>query len=531
MTEPIYDVRSFWELLEKRAAATPDLPMLIDAADRRVTFSEFKAWAERAAAGFRAMGVGENSVVTWQLPTRIETLVASFALSRLGAIQNPIIQIYREREVGFALAQMRSEFVLVPGVWRNFDYVDMVERLSADLPSPPQIIVAYDSLPEGDPSALPPPSGVPETLPPPPATAADAPIKWVYYTSGTTSDPKGAQHTDGTLLAGGIGLALKLDMQPSDVGSIAFPYSHIGGPNYVVMMLTHGMPAVLLEAFVPAEAVEIYKRHNVTMAGGSTAFYISFINEQRKQPGKKIIPTLRILSGGGAPKPPELFLEVASEIDARLCHGYGMTECPMISQGGPRDSDDQLMYSEGGPVEGCVITIVREDGSLAKPNEVGEVRLEGPMLLKGYRDDALNADAFDEQGRFRTGDIGFLRPDGYITLTGRLKDVIIRKGENISAKEVEDVLYTHPKVGDCAVIGLIDRERGERVCAVVETAPGQTPLTFEEMVAWCKEAGLMTQKIPEQLEVVEQLPRNPTFKILKYKLRDQYNQQPSKSPS
>ena len=311
----------------------------------------------------------------------------------------------------------------------------------------------------------------------------------MYYTSGTTSDPKGAQHTDGTLLAGGIGLALKLDMQPSDVGSIAFPYSHIGGPNYVVMMLTHGMPAVLLEAFVPAEAVEIYKRHDVTMAGGSTAFYISFINEQRKQPGEKIIPTLRILSGGGAPKPPELFLEVANEIDARLCHGYGMTECPMISQGGPRDSDDQLMYSEGGPVEGCVITIIREDGSFAKPNEVGEVRLEGPMLLKGYRDDALNADAFDDQGRFRTGDIGFLRPDGYITLTGRLKDVIIRKGENISAKEVEDILYTHPKVGDCAVIGLIDRERGERVCAVVETAPGQTPLTFEEMVAWCKEAG------------------------------------------
>ena len=520
MTEPIYDVRSFWELLEKRAAATPDRTMLIDAADRRVTFAEFKTWAERAAAGFCAMGIRENSVVTWQLPTRIETLVASFALSRLGAVQNPIIQIYREREVGFALAQMRSEFVLVPGVWRNFDYVDMVERLSADLASPPQIVNAYDTLPEGDPSTLPP-------VPSVPVTADLAPVKWVYYTSGTTSDPKGAQHTDGTLLAGGIGLALKLDMQPSDVGSIAFPYSHIGGPNYVVMMLTHGMPAVLLEAFVPAEAIAIYKRHNVTMAGGSTAFYIAFINEQRKQPGDKIIPTLRILSGGGAPKPPELFLEVANEIDARLCHGYGMTECPMIAQGGPRDTDDQLMYSEGGPVKGCVISIIRENGSLADANEVGEVRLQGPMLLKGYRDEALDADAFDAQGRFRTGDVGFLRPDGYITLTGRLKDVIIRKGENISAKEVEDILYRHPKVGDCAVIGLIDRERGERVCAVVETAPGQQPLTFAEMVAWCKDAGLMTQKIPEQLEVVEQLPRNPTFKILKYKLRDEYNQRPA----
>ena len=175
MTEPIYDVRSFWELLEKRAAATPDRPMLIDAADRRVTFSEFKSRAERAAAGFHAMGIGEDTVVTWQLPTRIETLVASFALSRLGAIQNPIIQIYREREVGFALAQMRSEFVLVPGVWRNFDYVGMIERLSRDLAAPPKIVVAYESLPDGDPSMLPPPC--PKTRASNSSSTATSPIR------------------------------------------------------------------------------------------------------------------------------------------------------------------------------------------------------------------------------------------------------------------------------------------------------------------------------------------------------------------
>lgn len=510
---PIYDARSFWELLERRVALTPERTMLLDADDRRVSFGQFKAWAERVAAGFAAMGITKDSVVTWQLPTRIETLVASFALCRLGATQNPIIQIYREREVGFALAQMQSDLVLVPGVWRNFDYVRMVNELSAGLPKRPQVLVAYDALPEGDPS----------TLPPPPSPAADAdntPIKWVYYTSGTTSDPKGAQHTDGTLLAGGVGLAIKMNMQPDDVGSIAFPYAHIGGPNYVVMMLTHGIPAVLLEAFAIDEALEVYRRHNVTMAGGSTAFYISFINTQRKDPSTKVLRSLRILSGGGAPKPPELFLEVKNEIGAMLCHGYGMTEVPMIAQGGPADSDDQLMYTEGGPVKDCVINIVREDGTLADADEVGEVRLSGPMVFKGYRDPKLNADAFDAQGRFRTGDLGLLRKDGYITLTGRLKDVIIRKGENISAKEVEDILYTHPKVGDCAVIGLKDRERGELVCAVVETAPGADPLTFDEMAAWCKQAGLMTQKIPERLEVMT-LPRNPTFKILKYKLREQ----------
>jgi acyl-CoA synthetase (AMP-forming)/AMP-acid ligase II len=262
------------------------------------------------------------------------------------------------------------------------------------------------------------------------------------------------------------------------------------------------------------------------MAGGSTAFYIGFLNEQRKNPGEKLIPTLRMLSGGGAPKPPEVYFEVKAEMGIPVAHGYGMTECPMIAQGGPADTDDQLAHSEGAPVFRCEISIVREDGSEADAGEEGEVRLAGPMLFKGYTDPALNASAFDELGRFRTGDLGVKRADGHVTLTGRLKDVIIRKGENISAKEVEDILYTHPKVKDCAVIGLPDRERGERVCAVVETADGQEPLTFAEMVQWCRDAGLMTQKIPEQLEVRDPLPRNATLKILKFVLRDELKNQP-----
>jgi cyclohexanecarboxylate-CoA ligase len=514
MAEPLYAARTFWELLDQRVTATPDAPMLLDAADRRLTFAEFRDRVERVAAGLLALGVHEGSHVTWQLPTRIATVVVSFALSRLGAVQNPIIQIYREREVGFAIRQTQAELVLVPGTWRGFDYVAMVESIAAGLDRTPQILVAYDSLPEGDPS----------TLPPPPVAAddpADAPIRWIYYTSGTTSDPKGVQHTDGTLIAGGIGMAKALKMTPDDVGSIAFPYAHIGGPDYIVTVLAEGFPVVLLEAFAPAEAIEVFNRHGVTMAGGSTAFYITFLNAQRKNPNEPLIPTLRMLSGGGAPKPPEVYFEVKNEMGIPVAHGYGMTECPMIVQGSPNDTDDQLATSEGAPVFRCEVSIVRDDGSDAPAGEVGEVRLAGPMLFKGYTDDALNESAFDEKGRFRTGDLGVLRPDGHVTLTGRLKDVIIRKGENISAKEVEDVLYTHPKVGDVAVIGLPDRERGERVCAVVETAPGQTPIDFDEMVDWCRQAGLMVQKIPEQLEVREQLPRNATLKVLKFQLRDE----------
>ena len=222
-----------------------------------------------------------------------------------------------------------------------------------------------------------------------------------------------------------------------------------------------------------------------------------------------------------------MYTEVMAEMGIPICHGYGMTECPMIAQGGPDDTEAQLMYTDGPPVTACEVTIVTAEGTVAVQGEDGEVRLRGPMVFKGYTDESLNADAFDEAGRFRTGDLGHLDADGYVVLTGRLKDVIIRKGENISAKEIEDLLYQHPKVGDVAVIGLPDRERGERVCACIERAPGADDLTFDEMVEYLKGADLMVQKIPEQLEVMDELPRNQTLrKVLKQDLRDMYRDAP-----
>jgi acyl-CoA synthetase (AMP-forming)/AMP-acid ligase II len=185
------------------------------------------------------------------------------------------------------------------------------------------------------------------------------------------------------------------------------------------------------------------------------------------------------------------------------------------------------MYTDGKPVTACEIRIVTLEGPVAEQGQDGEVRLKGPMVFKGYTDPSLNADAFDDEGWFRTGDVGHLDADGHVVLTGRLKDVIIRKGENISAKEIEDLLYQHPKVGDVAVIGLPDKDRGERVCAVVERATGTDDLEFGEMVSFLKGADLMVQKIPEQLEVVDELPRNQTLrKVLKQDLRDTYRDKP-----
>jgi acyl-CoA synthetase (AMP-forming)/AMP-acid ligase II len=474
--------------------------MLLDERDRRVSFGACRAQAERVAAGLFALGIGEGTPVTWQLPTRIESVLLSLALARLGAVQNPILPIYREREVGAVLRQTGARWLIVPGVFRGFDYPAMARALRDAAAGCFEVLGADGALPDADPARLP--------SPPLDGTA----VRWLYTTSGTSAEPKCVRHSDATLIAGGTGLAVALDAQPDDVGSIPFPYTHIGGPDYLVMMLLRGMSAVLLESFVPEPALALFRRLGVTMSGGSTAFYQAFLAEQRKQPGAPILPSLRLLAGGGAPKPPELFHQVRRELGVPIVHGYGMTECPMIASGTPTDSDEQLANTDGRPVEGCELRVVD-----------GEVRVRGPMLCHGYTDAALTAQAFDADGFFCTGDLGHLRADGHVVLTGRSKELILRKGENLSPREIEDLLATHPSVAAVAVIGLPDADRGERVCAVVETRPGAEPLSFAAMQLHCRAAGLMTQKIPEQLEILDALPRNATLKILKHELRARFS--------
>ncbi|MFE9597422.1 class I adenylate-forming enzyme family protein [Streptomyces hokutonensis] len=490
--------RTLWELVVRRADLTPDRPVFLQD-DRALTFGELRDRSERVAAGLYGMGVRPGTVVAWQLPTRIETALLSFALARLGAVQTPVIPFYRDREVGFALRESKAEFFAVPGTWRGFDHTELARRLGAR-----GIFEAYDDaqLPDGEPSLL------------PAAPVDGTSVRWIYWTSGTTSDPKGVLHTDRSLIAGGSCLAHALRLTADDVGSMAFPYAHIAGPDYTVMLLLYGFPAVMFEQFALPDALEGYRKHGVTVAGGSTAFYSMFLAEQRKQPGTPVIPSLRLLAGGGAPKPPEVYHSVVREMGVQLTHGYGMTEVPMITMGDPEDTTENLATTEGRPPEGMEIRIA----------EGGEVRLRGEAVCQGYLDPAQTAEAFDADGFLRTGDLGVVTDSGHLILTGRLKDVIIRKGENISAKEIEDLLAAHPDVGDVAVVGLPDAERGERVCAVVEQPPGAGELTLSVVTDHLRAEGLSVHKLPEQLEIVDALPRNETLrKVLKYRLRERYS--------
>jgi acyl-CoA synthetase (AMP-forming)/AMP-acid ligase II len=208
---------------------------------------------------------------------------------------------------------------------------------------------------------------------------------------------------------------------------------------------------------------------------------------------------------------------------AGVVSGYGMTEAPILTMNHRDAPDDVLATTEGPAVAGTSLRIVTVEGKVAGAGEEGEVRAKGPQVTLGYVDPALDADAFDDEGWFRTGDLGTLDAEGNLTITGRLKDVIIRKGENISAKEVEDLLFTHPAVADVAVIGLPDAESGERACAVVVPAPDAEPITFDEMTRHLLDAGLITRKLPEQLEVVDALPRNPSGKIVKFELQERFS--------
>ena len=518
---PLLGARTIWELVERRAEATPDRTLLSDEHDRTLTCAQLRDEAAACAAGLFETGIRAGTTVSWQLPTRLETIVLSCALARLGAVQNPIIPIYGAREVGAMLDQAASEWFVVPGAWQGVDYTALAARCCAQTPHGTTPLTIDTKL--GEPGF---PTGDPATLPDPPVPTedpdADA-VRWIYTTSGTTSLPKGVLHTDRTLIAAGTGLGHAFAVDDDDVAMFAVPWAHIAGPDWLVLMTTWGLPTVVMEVFVPQEAVAFMRAHRVTMTGGATALYQALLALQRARPSEPLVPSLRILMGGGGPKPPELFFEVQREMfGVRITHGYGMTEVPMIANGSPSDTDEQLAYSDGAPVTGCEVRIVRDDGAVADAGEEGSIHVRGPMRFRGYLDPTQTAEAIDADGWFDTGDRGLLRPDGHVAVTGRNKDVIIRKGENIGAVEVESVVYEHPSVSAVAVIGLPDAERGERVCAVIELVHGAAPLTLDDVRAHCREVGLSKRKWPEQVEVVDEMPRNPTMKILKFKLKEQF---------
>ncbi len=513
------DNSGLWEIIVARAAATPSAVIAIDEDGRTLTAQSFLDDAERAAAGLAALGIGPDVAVSWMLPTWLESAVLVAALARLGAVQNPMLPILGPREMRFITEQTKAKFIIVPSEWRGREFGQEAAAIAADLPADLpglQVLLVDRKLPEGDPATLPPP--------PKSVTLDNAPVRWIFYTSGTTADPKGARHTDLTVKASAIGMIAALEIDETDRAAMVFPFTHIGGIGWLYTMLLTGCCCIFVEAFVPATTIPVLVREQVTLAGAGTPFHMAYLACQREAPESPLFPDARAFPGGGAPKPPQLHFDVKDELGGvGIVSGYGLTEAPILTMNSVRDNDVQLAETEGTPTPGVVLRLVKLDGELAKADEEGEVRAKGPQMFKGYLNAALDADAFDDEGWFRTGDIGLIDPDGHLRITGRVKDIIIRHGENISAKEVEDLLFTHPDIADVAVIGLPDPKTGERACAVMTLAEGADAPSSQDLFKFLTEAGLAKQKVPEQLEVVEAIPRNPSGKVLKHELRAQYS--------
>jgi acyl-CoA synthetase (AMP-forming)/AMP-acid ligase II len=376
------------------------------------------------------------------------------------------------------------------------------------------VLVIDGPLPDGDPEQLPPPPGSAPAPTPAVGAGVPAPVRWYFYTSGSTGRPKGARHSDAGLIAVARGMAEHLAMVPSDRNGLAFPVAHIGGPINLLVSFLSGAAQILIAVFEPARSVAVLRREGVTLAGSGTAFHLGYLEVQREHPDAPIFPHLRGCPGGGAPKPAGLHGEVKEHLGGvGILSGWGLTEAPVLTMGRPGDPDAKLAATEGRPLPGVEVRVVAVDGTEAAPGQAGELRVRGPQMMRGYVDPSLDAAVIDERGYLRTGDLGLVDAEGFVTVTGRLKDVVIRNGENIAAAEVEELVRQHPAVADAVVIGLPDARTGERVCTVLELQPDVAGPDVAALGAHLRARGLRPHAWPEQIEIVAALPRTVAGKV------------------
>ena len=503
---------SWWHLIDARASRTPVRRFVSDEGGRMLTFEQYRALAEEVAAGLAGLGVRSDHVVSWQLPSTLEATVLMAALCRLGVRQNPILPILRRAEVGLITGQVGSNWLIVPGDYRGFDFVAMARESVAGRDC--TVLATGDfggdgglALPRGDPSTLAPPTDPGED------------VRWYYYSSGTTAAPKGAMHTDSSVMASSNAQIAYLGLRDDDLFPIPFPITHIGGIMLLTAYQRVGAELLFIEAFDPVASPLLMAERDATLLGSATPFFQAYLAAQRRHGVEPVFPKLRQLQAGGAPITPELNAECLRVLGTPIYNQWGLTEFPAATSLGDGDPAEKFNGTVGRMAPGAEVKTIGFDGAPTPVGVEGELWVRGPQRCKGYVDSSLDADAFNGEGYFRTGDLGVIDQDGFVRITGRLKDIIIRNAENLSAQEIEDVLAEHPAVADVAVIGVPDELTGERACAIVVLASGHESITIADLADHCAAKGLAKQKIPEQLEIVTELPRNPMGKVLKHVLR------------
>ena len=484
-----------------------------------VSYSQLWRYARRIAIGLADLGVGKGEVVSYQLPNWWEFAALHLACLHIGAITNPVMPIFRQRELSFMLDYAESKVFFAPKTFRNFDHQSMIEELVPSLPKLKHVFIldgeggaSFEAHflerrweEEVDEEAL-----FTERRPDP------NDIIEILYTSGTSGVPKGVLHTSNTLLSLADTGRERLGLMPEDVVFMPSPMAHQTGFVYgMLMAFTLGTKLVLQDIWSPEVAARQINDERCSYTMASTPFLADLANT----PALDVcdVSSFRMFCSAGAPIP-RILVETATErLGANILSGWGMTENGLVATTRPEDPPEKIFNTDGAAVANNAMRIVDPEGNPVPANTEGRLQAQSIGMFVGY---LKRPDAYEEfEGWFETGDLARMDEDGYIRIVGRAKDIIIRGGENIPVVEVEELIYRHPAVQDVAVVAMPDERLGERGCAFVQTISGGN-FTFDGMIEFLIDAGMAKTYLPEKLEIVDEFPRTASGKIQKFELRE-----------
>ena len=506
--------RTIADFAAERVAAQPDRILLIDG-ENQLSCSDLNDRAKRIAGYFDAIGLQPGEVVSFQLPNWWESAAINLAAAMTGVVVNPIVPINRDAEVTFMLNESHSRVLFVPRTFRKFDYAAMMVRIAPELRTPPRVVVVRGHAPEFESfdSVL-----ASEPIASPRGVDPDA-VKLLMYTSGTTGQPKGVLHSHNSIGADSVKMAVAMSLDSSDTTFSPSPVTHVSGFLWALNApWIIDVPAVMIDIWEPGRALDLFNAHRCTFMLGATPFLQDFLAVARARDDRA--PLLRYFLCGGASVPPELIVDAARQFSNCIpFRTFGATETPTMTAGPASRRDLRLAAETDGRLLRCEVKIVDvATGQPVNPSEEGEILAREPSMALGYARPEDNADAYDDDGYFRMGDLGRVVDGDHIVCTGRKKDLIIRAGENISAREIEDILFASPLIEEVAVVSMPSRLTGEAICAFIVPAQ-HAPIDLADVAALVCAAGLARQKTPEHVVLVDELPKTASGKVRKDKLR------------
>lgn len=478
-----------------------------------LTYGELQQTADRIAANLLRLGVRPGEVVSYQLPNWWQFVALHLALLRIGAVTNPVMPIFRDREMEFMLTLAETRVLIVPQRFRDFDHAAMADRLKTKVQSLEHIVV----IGSGDNRDFAEVLNAPATLPESVVTAPPDTVVQLLYTSGTTGEPKGVMHTENTLLNSVRYFEGRVGLTADDIVLMASPMAHQTGFLVGLLLpLYLGGRSVLQDIWSPLKAADIIETERVTMTMASTPFLADLTAEAERRP--RAMESLRAFISAGAPIPRVLVRRARESLGAHIVSGWGMTENGLVTTTKLDDPPEKVFETDGCPSQGMEVRIVGEGGKVLPHDEEGRLQARGPGTFVGYLK-RPHLYAVDQDGWFETGDLARKDKEGYIRITGRTKDIVIRGGENVPVIEIEQLMYRHPAVQEVAIVGVPDERLGERACACVVLREGAS-LTLADLSKYMAENTVAKNYWPERIEVLDALPKTPSGKVQKFRLRE-----------